>query len=179
MLRKTLLIVSTSALLGAAVIAPNAALAQLPPLPAALLPVSQAVARLVCLVPAVLRALGPLAFLVLLASEAVVLASMAVRVTFMAAPGAMPTTTLEFTAAPKTMAMAAQAMPTAMDRGETATGRLMASLSTAILTPAAAITPTTTATGWAHTGAFRFAPKSECGGHVTASRYARGVRDAT
>ena len=42
MLRKTLLIVSTSALLGAAVIAPNAALAQLPPLPAALLPVSPA-----------------------------------------------------------------------------------------------------------------------------------------
>jgi len=98
---------------------------------------------------------------------------MAVRATFMAAPGAMPTATLEFTAAPKTMAMAAQAMPTAMDRGESAIGRLMASLSTAILTPAAAITPTTTATGWAHTGAFRFAPKSECGGDVTAPRYAR------
>ena len=38
--------------------------------------------------------------------------------------------------------------------GDTATGRLMASMSTAIPTLAAAITPTSTATGCAHTGAF-------------------------
>ena len=74
--------------------------------------------------PADLLVSGPLTFLVLLAPEAVVPASMAVRVTFTAAPGAMPTATMELTATPPTMAMAAQAMPTAMDRGDTATGAI-------------------------------------------------------
>src|SRR5271165_2041341 len=104
---------------GPAVIAPNTALAQLPPLPAALLPVSPAAllpvspaallpvspAALLPVSPAALLLdLGPLTFLVLLASEAVVLASMAVRATFTAAPGPMPTATLESTATPATMA---------------------------------------------------------------------------
>ena len=61
--------------------------------PAALLPVSLAVVLLVSLVPAVLLVLGPLAFLVLLLpSEAGVLAFMVVRVTFTAATVPMPGT---------------------------------------------------------------------------------------
>jgi hypothetical protein len=87
MLRKTWLAFSASAMLGAAAIASNAALAQ--PFPAP----SPAVVLLVPLVLAVLLVLGPPTFLVLPASEAVVLASAAVRVPFTAAPGAMRTAT--------------------------------------------------------------------------------------
>jgi hypothetical protein len=72
MLRKTWLAFSASAMLGAAAIASNAALAQ--PFPAP----SPAVVLLVALVLAVLLVLGPPTFLVLPASEAVVLASAAV-----------------------------------------------------------------------------------------------------
>jgi hypothetical protein len=117
MLRKTGLAFSASAMLGAAAIASNAALAQ--PFPAP----SPALVLLVAPVLAALLVLGPPTFLVLPASEAVVLASAAVRVPFTAAPGAMRTAT------PPTIAMAAQAMPTAADRRDTATGRLMASMS--------------------------------------------------
>ena len=50
------------------------------------------------------------------------------------------------TPATMAMAMAAQAIATAIDRGDAATGRVMANMmSPAILTPAAAITPTSTA----------------------------------
>jgi hypothetical protein len=87
MLRKTWLAFSASAMLGAAAIASNAALAQ--PFPAP----SPAVVLLVPLVLAVLLVLGPPTFLVLPASEAVVLASAAVWVPFTAAPGAMRTAT--------------------------------------------------------------------------------------
>src|SRR5271166_5472194 len=134
---------------------------------AAFLPISPAGALLVSLAPAVLLAAGPLALLVLPAREAVVQASLAVTVALTATPEPMRTAT------PPTMATAAQAMATAMDRGDNATG-LLASMSTAtVLTRAAVITPTGTATGWAHTGAFRFAPRSECDGYVTARRGAR------
>ena len=171
MLRKTLLTLSTGAMLGAAVIAPNAALAQLPPPPGGPPP------GLTGGGPAGLpRPGGPpgLGAAGLPRPPGVGGSRPGLHGgqgnVYGRASSALGHTG---TAAPGIMAMAAQAMPTAMDRGETATGRLMASLSTAILTPAAAITPTTTATGWAHTGAFRFAPNSECGGDVTAPRYAR------
>jgi hypothetical protein len=72
MLRKAWLAFSASAMLGAAAIASNAALAQ--PFPAP----SPAAVLLVPLVLAVLLVLGPPTFLVLPASEAVVLASAAV-----------------------------------------------------------------------------------------------------
>jgi hypothetical protein len=117
MLRKTWLAFSASAMLGAAAIVSNAALAQ--PFPAP----SPALVLLVAPVLAALLVLGPPTFLVLPASEAVVLASAAVRVPFTTPPGAMRTAT------PPTIAMAAQAMPTAADRRDTATGRLMASMS--------------------------------------------------
>ncbi len=117
MLRKTWLAFSASAMLGAAAIVPNAALAQ--PFPAP----SPAVVLLAALVLAVLLVLGPPTFLVPPASEAVVLASAAVRVPSTDAPGAIRPAT------PPTMAMAARAMPTAADRGDTATGRLIASMS--------------------------------------------------
>ena len=71
---------------------------------------------LVSLVPADLSVPGPLAFLVLPAREAVVQASLAVTVALTATPEPMRTAT------PPTMATAAQAMATAMDRGDTATG---------------------------------------------------------
>src|SRR4029077_10621551 len=91
-------------------------------------------------------------------SEAGVLAFMVVRVTFTAATGPMPGTLRQLTGT------GAWAMPTAMDRGEAATGRLMASTPTAIPTLATANTPTSTATDCTHTGVFWFARKSECGG---------------
>ena len=97
MLRKTWLAFSASAMLGAAAIASNVALAQ--PFPAP----PPAAVLLVPLVLAVLLVLGPPTFLVLPASEAVVLASAAVG-SVTAAPGAMRTAT------PPTMPTAAQAM---------------------------------------------------------------------
>ena len=48
------------------------------------------------------------------------------------------------------------------------TGRVMACMSTAILTLVAATTPTSTTTGSAHIRAFRSAPKTECDGYVNA-----------
>jgi hypothetical protein len=139
MLRKAWLAFSASAMLGAAAIASNAALAQ--PFPAP----SPAVVLLVALVLAVLLVLGPPTFLVLPASEAVVLASAAVWVPFTAAPGAMRTAT------PPTIAMAAQAMPTAADAATPLLDALWRLCRTANPTLAAAVTPTSTATGFAHT----------------------------
>ena len=194
-LQKTLLILSASAMLSAAVIAPDVALAQPfpgpppggpPPGPVGgLLPAYPAAVLLVSLVRAVLRVLGPplafldlpasagplvslvpadllvpvsLAFLVLTAPVAVAQAPLAATAALTAAPGPMCTAT------PPTMATAARATAIAMGRGDTATG-LKAPMSTAIvLTPAAVITPTSTAPACAHTGAFGLAPNSHCGG---------------
>src|SRR4029077_7065306 len=110
-----------------------------------------AVVLLVSLVPAVLLVLGPLAFLVLLPSEAGVLAFMVGSTTFTGAAGTMLGTLRQLTGT------AAWAMPTAMDRGEAATGHLMASTPTAVPTLATANTPTSTATDCTHKSTARVA----------------------
>ncbi len=176
-LRKSLLILSAGAILSAAVIAPDVALAQPfpgpppggglvgPPGPgvppghgAAGLPRPPGVGEPMGLarpggVP------GPPAFLVLPEPEGVVPSSPPVRVALTAALKPMSTDAPEpmGTAAPPTTATAARAM----GRGDTGTGRPMASMSTAIPTLAAATTPTSIALGCALTDAFGFAPKSE------------------
>lgn len=158
-LRKSSLILSASAILSAAVFAPDVALAQPfpgpppagrlagPPGPgvppgrgAAGLPRPPGVGEPMGLArtggPPGSRAASP-------APQAVVPSSPPVRVALTAALKPMST------AAPEPTATAARTMATG--RGNTGTGRLMASMSTAIPTLAAATTPTSTALRWAPT----------------------------
>ena len=171
MLRKTLLTLSASAMLGAPVIAPNAALAFGPPSSSSLLSLARLLAWLVLLLAldseALLLTLAwavlllasapvvlPLVSVVLLVSVAVITVSRAMFAVSKAALQPMPMATLH-------------AMATAIVRGETATGQAMAALFTATmampLPMATAATPTPTAPGDAPTGGSWFATETERG----------------